>query len=402
MWLRERALPLWASAGFDARQEMFEERLTFEGAPLRSAPRRLMVQARQAATYAAAALSGRFPEGAEMALRAGRSMVLRYFEADGAPGWVFSRGAEGGVADGRRDLYAHAFAIFSLAWLMRVDADPLFGNAIEATLDFLDEHCADAARGGYWDCVPRADLLRRQNPHMHLFEACLALFETTGSEEVLARCRALCDLAHRNFIDEETGAIREFYDDEWKLSTDAALETVEPGHLYEWAWLLRRYERISGEDQSGAVRGMLGLALRAGTDRALGRIVDAIDERGKVRSACSRSWPHAEALKALTAEVEFSGWNDFDLPARILERLERVYCRRELGGGWMDHVNERGDGMCEFMPASTLYHVYFGIAAVEDLLAARGGAIRADGGLCGVERDGLLHCGDRPAQTDWS
>lgn len=410
-WLLDDALPLWADAGFDVEQEMFEERLTFDGAPIPSAPRRLMVQARQAATYAAAALSGRFPEGADLALRAGHSMVLRYLEADGAPGWVFSRGAGGGVADRRRDLYAHAFAIFSLAWLLRLDADPLFSNAIDETLRFLDCHCADAAGGGYWDCMPRADLLRRQNPHMHLFEACITLFETTRSEEILARCRALCELAHRCFIHEDTGAIREFYDDDWKHSADAELATVEPGHLYEWAWLLRRYERISGEDQSGAVHSMLNLALRAGTDRALGRIVDAIDEQGKVRSACSRSWPHAEALKAMCAEVTFSGWNDFELPARILERMERVYCRQDLHGGWMDHVNERDDPACTFMPASTLYHVYFGIAAVEDLLAASGSRveddspatiIRADGGACGERPGAPVHYADPPAQTDWS
>ena len=46
-WVVEEALPLWGETGFDAARGSFVERLTFEGSPLLSAPRRAMVQARQ-------------------------------------------------------------------------------------------------------------------------------------------------------------------------------------------------------------------------------------------------------------------------------------------------------------------------------------------------------------------
>ena len=45
-WVLDHALPLWGEIGFDSARGAFVERLTFEGAPLLSAPRRAMVQGR--------------------------------------------------------------------------------------------------------------------------------------------------------------------------------------------------------------------------------------------------------------------------------------------------------------------------------------------------------------------
>ena len=366
MWLRSQALELWASSGFDADREMFHERLTFDGAGIITAPQRVMVQARQCATYSAAALSGRFPGGASLALRAGHSMVRHYLEADGSPGWIFSLDSEGKIADSKRDLYAHAFVIFSLSWLLRLESDHLFTNAVDKTLSFLDSSFADSLCGGYWDCLPRSGGFRQQNPHMHLFEAYIALFESTQSEEILVRCKSLCNLACRYFINEQSGALREYYDDHWNVIPAPGQGSVEPGHLYEWAWLLRRYERICGEDQSDVVRSLLCLALRAGTDQPRGRIVDEIDENGNLRSASSRLWCHAEALKALSTEIGQSEVDHLQIVEHILHRISTVYCPDSLRGGWIDHVDEHDRPISQFMPASSLYHIYFGITAVED------------------------------------
>ncbi|MGF1611926.1 MAG: AGE family epimerase/isomerase, partial [Kiloniellales bacterium] len=294
-WLRDEALPLWGTRGFDASCAAFEEQLDFAGDPVTGVPRRLMVQARQIASFAAAALSGRYPEGRALALAAGHALPKRYHAADGAPGWVFSVDRAGRVVDQRRDLYAHAFVLFALAWLLRLERDPAFEREAEATLAFIDTHLSDAVHGGYWDSLPRRAMasgaLRRQNPHMHLLEALLALFETTRREDLLVRSRALRDLAVTRFLDGKTGALRECFDEAWRVVPAPGQGSVEPGHLFEWAWLLRRYEGMSGDDQSAPVAVMIGLAMTAGLDRDSGRIVDEIGEDGQVRRASSRAWP---------------------------------------------------------------------------------------------------------------
>ena len=129
-----------------------------------------------------------------------------------------------------------------LAWALRLGPDPRLEAAIAATLAVVDGPFADPVHGGCWDALPRPDALRRQNPHMHLFEALLALHETTGRADLLDRARALHALAVTRFLDPATGALREYYDDAWRVHPAPGAGRVEPGHLFEWAWLLRRYE----------------------------------------------------------------------------------------------------------------------------------------------------------------
>lgn len=369
-WLRESALPLWASRGFDAGRGAFEEQLAFSGAPVTNVARRVMVQARQTSVYASAALSGRYPQGAALALRAARAMIATYLAADGARGWAFSADRAGRIVDAKRDLYAHAFVLLGLAWATRLERDPMFEAATTATLEMLDEAFADPINGGYWDCLPRSGVLRRQNPHMHLFEAFIALYETTRRDEVLARCRRLREFALARFIDPATGALRECFDDRWAVHPKPGAGSVEPGHLFEWAWLLRRYQAASGQDQSGPAAALIGMAARNGLDAASGRIFDEIGEDGQVRAASSRSWPHAEALKALAEEAARGNLDHSAAMAPILVRLRDVYCRSELNGGWVDHVDAQDRPISKTMPASTLYHLYFGIAAIEDSLGS--------------------------------
>jgi mannose/cellobiose epimerase-like protein (N-acyl-D-glucosamine 2-epimerase family) len=364
-WLRECALPLWASSGFDERRDAFEEQLEFSGAPVAGVARRLMVQARQVSVFAAAALSGVFSDGAKVSLRAARSMIDTYFESDGAPGWAFSADQLGRLVDAKRDLYAHAFAIFAIAWAMRLERDRRFENVLARTLGFLDDSFADRASSGYWDCLPRPDSLRRQNPHMHLFEAFLSLYETTRRDDVLERCRKLHQLALSRFFNPSSGMIREHFNDRWIVHPSPGAGRVEPGHLFEWAWLLRRFEAATGMKQDDPVSRLIGAALRIGFNGVCGRMVDEIDERGRLRIVSSRCWPHAEALRALAGESSRTGCEYFDVISALLERLYTVYCVNQLNGGWIDHVDAVERSLNKTMPASTLYHLYFGLHSIE-------------------------------------
>lgn len=374
---REAILPLWTSSGFDPATGAFEERLDFDRRPVIAAPRRAMVQARQIAVAAHAALSGRLPAARDLALTAAHRLVATHLEADGAPGWVFSVDRDGRVVDAGRDLYAHAFVLYGFAWALRLDRDPAFVRAVDATLGMIDGPFADPLAGGCWDALPRTDRLRRQNPHMHLFEALLALHETTGRADVLDRARHLHRLATTRFLDMATGALREEFDDDWRVHPAPGAGRVEPGHLFEWAWLLRRWEAASGEDQSAAVAALLRPAIAAGLDRGSGRIVDEISEDGRLVAASSRAWPHAEALKALVEEAARGGTT---LPAgldaeatiaAVLARLCDAHLGPDLAGGWIDHLDAADRPLSRAMPASTLYHVHFGLAAAIDFAAAR-------------------------------
>ena len=145
-WVVEDALPLWGETGFDAARGSFVERLTFEGSPLLSAPRRAMVQARQIYVFSHAALLGWRPEGKAAALEAAHRLIDRYHGVDGGHGWVFSVHPDGAVHDAKRDFYAHSFALFGLAWAYKLSPEPRFLAAALDTLSVLDQHFEVADR----------------------------------------------------------------------------------------------------------------------------------------------------------------------------------------------------------------------------------------------------------------
>ncbi|TWB87317.1 mannose-6-phosphate isomerase [Bradyrhizobium macuxiense] len=366
-WALQRALPLWASIGFDHSAKLFEEAVDFDASPLISMHRRVMVQARQISVYALASQRGWF-HGRDIALAAGRSMIRSFWAVDGEPGWVFSIRRDGTVADSPRDLYAHAFVLFALAWLIKLSPDDLFYRSIEETILFLDDRLADRQHGGFWDALPRPDSLRRQNPHMHLLEAYLELFEATSQARYLDRAGALVALASRKFIGSDRGVLREYFDDRWQVIPAPGAGSVEPGHQFEWGWLLRRYEGLASVSLESEVRRLVSSALTLGTDRMQGRIVDEIGEDGSVRRRSSRSWPHAEALKSLAVETRRGSGNYREDIAALLGRLVNVHCPERLGGGWLDHVSDKDEPISTSMPASTLYHLIFALAECERCL----------------------------------
>jgi len=363
-WLHNMALPLWADKGFDHSRGIFEEQLDFSLQVQTEQPYRLMVQARQISVYAAAAVTGRYSSGREMALIAAEGMIRRFECADGRPGWVMSINRRDEVSDPTRDLYAHAFALFGLAWASRLDARASFRGAIDRLIEFLDDHMFDPVAGGFWDSLPRRDRLRRQNPHMHLFEACIALYETFGDKAFLQRCQKLHELLVDRFIDHHSGAVREVFSDDWAVAPSEGEGSVEPGHLFEWAWLLGRYEAISGTSDKHRIASLMRMAIVSGLNLNTGRIIDEIREDGTPARRSSRSWPHAEALKALTSIPE---GHEIAIAA-ILHRLNTLYCSPAFLGGWQDHLDENDLPLRDNIPASSLYHLYFGITSAAELL----------------------------------
>jgi mannose/cellobiose epimerase-like protein (N-acyl-D-glucosamine 2-epimerase family) len=365
-WLVASALPLWAESGWDARTQTFVERLDFDGRPLVTAPRRVMVQARQIFVYSVAHHRKWRPDAEEIVLRATRSMISHYFEADGQGGWAFSVDAKGAIVDSRRDLYAQAFALLGLACAYSVDSNPLYLRLAEKTLAFLDERMA-AAISGYAECLPARRGPRRQNPYMHLFEALLALHTVAPSKPIfLKKAAQMCRLFFERFLQRDRAILAELFEDDWSVA-DADL-SFEPGHHFEWVWLLAWYERFANANQR---------ALLAETGDNLWRIANALGvsgdgiifgrvaEDGRIVDRSSRLWSYAEAAKAAHFAAKRAQIQP-DAPQRFLELLHDRFLSTGMPGVWIDHLDERGQPMVDFVPASSLYH----ICCCLDVLAA--------------------------------
>jgi len=91
----------------------------------------------------------------------------------------------GEMHDDMRDTYAQAFILLSGGWRYKAFNDHAALKTAEDTLGFLNTHLK-ANNGGWYEALPLPESSqRRQNPHMHLFESFLALYEITKDKTYL-------------------------------------------------------------------------------------------------------------------------------------------------------------------------------------------------------------------------
>ena len=73
---------------------------------------------------------------------------------------------------------------------------------------------------------------------MHLLEGALAWMAIDDDPGWRRMADDLAQLCLEKFIDPATGALREFFATDWSPAPGIDGQTVEPGHHYEWAFLL--------------------------------------------------------------------------------------------------------------------------------------------------------------------
>lgn len=355
-WTTNHALPFWGTVGVDAARGGFHERLDLLGQPVLDVPKRLMVQGRQLYVYSQAGLLGWYPDSRLLADRCVEYIVASFYRRDGNPGWVHSLAPDGSIGSAIRETYAHAFVLLGLAWYHRLTRDAQVLKIVDETWEFLDE-AAGSIHGGYFDAVPGPCDFRRQNPHMHLFESGIALYHATGDARYLARCGEIFALFSAKFFRPPYGTLCEYMTRELHPLQDPRGRISEPGHHYEWIWLLRLFQRASGRNVDPYCVALYEYADRYGWD-AKGFVIDELTQTGKVLKNSRRSWPHAEALKANIVEGECGRLGCDERAARCVARLLGTFIGRPIRGGWIDHTDGAGRPIVTMIPASTLYHIF--------------------------------------------
>ncbi|OLV16426.1 AGE family epimerase/isomerase [Deinococcus marmoris] len=364
------ALPLWFGEGLDEGQGMFVEALSFDGQSLRGLPRRARVQARQLYVLGLAYERGEFvgsaQQHAELMERVMESVTRSY----GALGGGFHTlvGAEGQVLDSARVLYDQAFYLMALAWLYRVTGKVSYREEAEELWGFI-ETLRDPRNGGFQLSDAPESLPRQQNPHMHLFEACLLCAELLGKVPWLARADELYTLFQTRFLDTTTGPqpfLREFFTADWQPDP-ATGDHLDPGHHYEWTWLLGRYRTLGGA-AAPELPLLYNTACAWGTDRD-GLAYDEMLTGGRELRPTKRLWVQCEVLKGHLAYAHWSG------DAQALERARHVlgnilsqYLTPQ--GTWADQLSRDHRNISENSPSSTLYHLYVALNEALPALAA--------------------------------
>jgi mannose/cellobiose epimerase-like protein (N-acyl-D-glucosamine 2-epimerase family) len=360
-WLFETALPFWADKGLDRVHGGVHEALNFDGTPAPHPYKRLRVLARQIYCFSHAKLMGWQGDADGVLRHCFDTLTTTGWHADG--GWIHLFNPDGTVQDETRDTYDHCFVLFGLAWLYRATGAAEAREWADWTLDYMDRHLADHAHGGFYETNDRK-LPRRANPHMHFLEAMMAWYEATGEEKYLDRAQAMVMLFDRHFFDEQTGTLSEYFDADWSASRNSAKETrIEPGHHYEWAWLITRYLDHRATPRVGAkARQLFATAATFGHHPATGAAADGLQPDGSAVEPQARLWPQTEALKVALAFEKRGLGSAAALRRRMFDVLFAYYLNGPMPGGWYDAIDDEGHVTAPDMPSSSFYHVFCALA----------------------------------------
>jgi mannose/cellobiose epimerase-like protein (N-acyl-D-glucosamine 2-epimerase family) len=395
-WLREHALPVWDQHGVDRLSGGYFENIALVGPQqtfvVSGDTRRGRVVARQIYVFDVGRRFGWRPAAASPVDHGCEYLFSRLHRGDGFLHTAVDAATHRPYTS--FCLYEQAFYLFALARLNATAADR-YPVAATAT------RCLERLRAGYgkteggFEESNPPTLPLKSNPHMHLLEAALewiAAASGAARQIWVELARELVGLCLTHFRDQSTGAIREYFDYQWCPVSGEDGRIVEPGHQFEWAWLLMRWadsphsavaERLTCRL---VARRLIEIGEKWGVDASRGVAINEIWDDMTTKDAAAKLWPQTERVKAWcamldAAETEVEAEHACHRIVIAAEGLAK-YLRSEAPGLW--HETCSADG--EFPPgpskASSLYHVVCAIDVLQKTASAR----LACGVLAGSDR----------------
>lgn len=365
-WLFDKALPIWWNTGGDTEKGGFYEKINLDGTPY-DINRRTRVAARQVYSYSLAKTMGYSGES-DAAIDQG----LKWLSGPARNpenGMLYAVLApDGSVVKGDFDFYDHAFAMlaYASAFKVRPDDKSLEQAAVHIR-DTIVKTYSHPVRG-FEESNPRT-LPLKTNPHMHMFEACLAWIEAGGDGKWRDIAAMIAELCVDKFLHPQTGSLREFFDGDWNPIAGDMGRIIEPGHQFEWAWLFLRWAKLTGKaSYKTAAQKLIDIAEVAGTDPKRDVTFNELWDDFTPKDQNARLWPQTERTKAYV-KVADAAASQTEKEAAIAKAIQaaaglKLYLSTEIEGLYRDRMKPDGSFEVEPAPASSLYHI---ICAIDEL-----------------------------------
>jgi len=250
-------LPFWSGKMIDTRDGGFYGRVDGSGHVYTEADKGCVLNARILWTFSAAYRILKDPEYLKAAGRAKDYLLTHFFDKEfGGVFWLLDH--IGNMKDGKKQIYAQAFAIYGLTEYYRITKDEVCLDKAIGLFRLIEKYSYDVKLEGYFEAFSRewgelddlrlstkdANEKKTMNTHLHVLEAYTNLFRVWKDDLLKTRLRKLIDVFTDKIVNNRTFNLNMFFDEEWNDKTDL----VSYGHNIESSWLIFEAAMVLGDE----------------------------------------------------------------------------------------------------------------------------------------------------------
>lgn len=354
-WLKDCVFPLWTANAIDPVNGGFIENLNADGTAI-PGDRRALVQARQIYAYTEALkMNILSPECVIPIIQKNINFFACYSVESGA--YIHAVDANGKPAQMQSELYTQAFMLLGLARAYECLKDSaLKTRALKLVNYLLSERKNE--EGGFTE-IKNDVVVFQSNPHMHLFEAFIEWLRIDHDPIWKQLSQQIYKLCLDKFTNNSIGVVGEYFTKDWAVVTLNDTFVFEPGHQYEWAWLLVQYEDAVNTTHSQLAHHLFHVAETYGVDPSSHLAFDELLSDFSIKKRSSRFWPQCERIKAavqLGLLAEPTEQAKYSLAADSAHQALSTYLVMPVLGLWQD-TKDRDHFITQPAKASSLYHI---------------------------------------------
>lgn len=299
---------------------------------------------------------GNFQQNKETRILADRAYhyLKEKFRDEQFQGVFWLLNAQGKPVNKRKQIYAQAFAIYSLSEYFLLSKNDNAKEWAISLFELVEKYAKDEKRNGYLeafqeDWSPIFDMrlsekdqnaAKTMNTHLHILEAYTALFKITGDERVILALENLINLFLDKFLKKGTNHFHLFFDENWNEIGN----TISFGHDIEAAWLLIEAAKAVGDNKlvirtESAALALAETFLKEAYIKNAGIINEKDIDSGKIDTD-RHWWPQAEAMLGLAYAHKISGDPKF-LDALIdIWNFTKVHIIDHENGEWFFRIDK--------------------------------------------------------------